>query len=113
MEIIYFKKIVPTLQDSLYYKLDVIIRFELQMMSVLIDKEFIFDMSQDRKMYKCTCADCGKDSEVPFEPKPDRPVYCKECLPKHRKQKILDQFRLINFKLDYFQIFLKPFSFIL
>jgi len=69
----------------LYYKLDVIIRFELQMMSVLIDKEFIFDMSQDRKMYKCTCADCGKDSEVPFEPKPDRPVYCKECLPKHRK----------------------------
>ncbi|HSG84171.1 MAG: CxxC-x17-CxxC domain-containing protein [Nitrosopumilus sp.] len=54
-------------------------------MSVLIDKEFIFDMSQDRKMYKCTCADCGKDSEVPFEPKPDRPVYCKECLPKHRK----------------------------
>jgi len=41
-------------------------------------------MSEDRKMYPMKCADCGKDSEVPFEPKPDRPVYCRECLPKHR-----------------------------
>ncbi len=70
-------------------------------------------MSEDRKMYKCTCADCGKDSEVPFEPKPDRPVYCKECLPKHRKQNIVDQFRLINFKLDYFQRFSKPFFYLI
>ncbi len=54
-------------------------------MSILIDREFILIMSEDRKMYKCTCSDCGKDSEVPFEPKPDRPVYCKECLPKHQK----------------------------
>jgi len=52
---------------------------------VLIDDKLIRTMSEDRKMYKCICADCGKDSEVPFEPKPDRPVYCKECLPKHRK----------------------------
>ncbi|MBA4438202.1 MAG: DNA-directed RNA polymerase [Nitrosopumilaceae archaeon] len=44
-------------------------------------------MSQDRKMYPCTCSDCGKDSEVPFEPKQDRPVYCKECLPKHQSRK--------------------------
>ncbi len=41
-------------------------------------------MSEDRKMYPIKCSDCGTDSEVPFEPKPDRPVYCKECLPKHR-----------------------------
>ena len=41
-------------------------------------------MSEDRKMYPMKCADCGKDSEVPFEPKPGRPVYCRECLPKHR-----------------------------
>ncbi|AFS83263.1 hypothetical protein NSED_07345 [Candidatus Nitrosopumilus sediminis] len=54
-------------------------------MTVLIGDNNIIIMSEDRKMYKCTCADCGKDSEVPFEPKPDRPVYCKECLPKHRK----------------------------
>ncbi len=54
-------------------------------MTVLIDKKLVRVMSQERKMYPCTCSDCGKDSEVPFEPKPDRPVYCKECLPKHQK----------------------------
>jgi CxxC-x17-CxxC domain-containing protein len=43
-------------------------------------------MLEDRKMYKCTCAVCGKDSEVPFEPKEGRPVYCRECLPKHRSR---------------------------
>jgi len=42
------------------------------------------NMSEERKMYPMKCADCGTDSEVPFEPKQDRPVYCKECLPKHR-----------------------------
>ncbi len=52
---------------------------------VLITKKLIKTMSEDRKMYPCTCADCKKETEVPFEPKTDRPVYCKECLPKHRK----------------------------
>ena len=56
-----------------------------QILTVLIDGKLYLVMSQDRKMYKCTCADCGKDSEVPFEPKEGRPVYCRECLPKHRK----------------------------
>ena len=56
-----------------------------QILTVLIDRKLHLVMSQDRKMYECTCADCGKDSEVPFEPKEGRPVYCRECLPKHRK----------------------------
>jgi len=38
-----------------------------------------------RKMFKATCADCGKETEVPFEPTEGRPVYCRECYPKHRK----------------------------
>ena len=42
-------------------------------------------MSEERKMYPMKCSDCGIDSEVPFEPEADRPVYCKECLSKHRK----------------------------
>lgn len=54
-------------------------------MSVIITSKIYKIMSQERKMYPCTCADCGTDSEVPFEPKEGRPVYCKECLPKHRK----------------------------
>lgn len=57
----------------------------MKILTVLIAKKLYQFMSQDRKMYKCICADCGKDSEVPFEPKEGRPVYCKECLPKHRK----------------------------
>ena len=50
---------------------------------VIIQPELSKIMSE-RKMYPIKCADCGKDSEVPFEPKTDRPVYCRECLPKHR-----------------------------
>jgi len=31
------------------------------------------------------CATCGKDVlELPFEPKADRPVYCRDCNPKRR-----------------------------
>lgn len=55
--------------------------------TVLIVRKYQAVMSEDRKMYKCTCADCGKDSEVPFEPKEGRPVYCRECLPKHRSRR--------------------------
>ncbi len=53
---------------------------------VIIQPELSKIMSE-RKMYPIKCADCGKDAEVPFEPKPDRPVYCRECLPKHRGQR--------------------------
>nr|WP_216594326.1 CxxC-x17-CxxC domain-containing protein [Methanomethylovorans hollandica] len=35
-------------------------------------------------MHKATCADCGQETEVPFVPSGDRPVYCRECYQKHR-----------------------------
>lgn len=54
---------------------------------VIMDKKVIAIMLQERKMYPCTCSDCGKNSEVPFEPKQNRPVYCKECLPKHQNRR--------------------------
>jgi len=38
-----------------------------------------------RTLHKAKCADCSKDCEVPFKPSGDRPVYCRECLPNHRK----------------------------
>jgi len=37
-----------------------------------------------RQMFPATCADCGKDTEVPFEPRGDRPVYCSDCYRKVR-----------------------------
>jgi CxxC-x17-CxxC domain-containing protein len=37
-----------------------------------------------RQMFPVTCAECGKATEVPFEPRGDRPVYCSECFSKIR-----------------------------
>ena len=35
-----------------------------------------------RQMYPVVCAECGKDTEVPFQPRGDRPVYCSDCYNK-------------------------------
>lgn len=35
--------------------------------------------SGPRQMYPATCANCGKETEVPFQPRGDRPVYCRDC----------------------------------
>lgn len=37
-----------------------------------------------REMHKATCSDCGKECEVPFKPRGDRPVYCRECFFKRK-----------------------------
>jgi CxxC-x17-CxxC domain-containing protein len=29
--------------------------------------------------YPATCAQCGKATQVPFQPRGDRPVYCSDC----------------------------------
>ena len=41
--------------------------------------------SSPRQMYPVKCAECGKDTEVPFEPRGDKPVYCSDC---YRKVKV-------------------------
>ncbi len=33
----------------------------------------------ERQMYPAVCAQCGKDTQVPFQPRGDRPVYCSDC----------------------------------
>lgn len=35
--------------------------------------------SGEREMHTAVCADCGREAKVPFEPNPERPVYCREC----------------------------------
>jgi CxxC-x17-CxxC domain-containing protein len=37
-----------------------------------------------RQMFPAKCAQCGKDTEVPFEPTNGRPVYCSDCYKKVR-----------------------------
>ena len=34
---------------------------------------------QGRQLYSVKCAKCGKQTEVPFKPSGDRPVYCRDC----------------------------------
>lgn len=38
--------------------------------------------SREKTMFKTTCGSCGKPCEVPFTPKGDRPVYCRDCFKK-------------------------------
>jgi CxxC-x17-CxxC domain-containing protein len=38
--------------------------------------------SAPRRLFAAKCSTCGKDTQVPFEPHPDRPVYCYDCLRK-------------------------------
>jgi CxxC-x17-CxxC domain-containing protein len=33
----------------------------------------------ERQMYPAVCAQCGKDTQVPFQPRGDKPVYCSDC----------------------------------
>lgn len=38
-----------------------------------------------REFFTATCANCGGDAKVPFEPKTDRPVYCSDCFARIRE----------------------------
>jgi CxxC-x17-CxxC domain-containing protein len=40
----------------------------------------------ERQMYPAVCAQCGKDTQVPFEPRSDRPVYCSDCFATQRSR---------------------------
>lgn len=40
--------------------------------------------SRSREMHPAVCAQCGKQTEVPFEPRGDRPVYCSDCFAAQR-----------------------------
>ena len=35
--------------------------------------------SAPREMHDAGCAQCGAQTQVPFLPKNDRPIYCSEC----------------------------------
>ena len=37
-----------------------------------------------REMFPAVCAECRKDTQVPFQPRQDRPVYCSDCYSKLR-----------------------------
>lgn len=38
----------------------------------------------NRQMFPAVCAECGTETQVPFEPREGRPVYCSRCYDKVR-----------------------------
>ena len=45
---------------------------------------FAVAAAEARQMFPAVCAQCGKETEVPFEPREGRPVYCSDCFSKTR-----------------------------
>lgn len=39
---------------------------------------------EPRQMYSAICANCGNETQVPFQPRGDKPVYCSECYQSQR-----------------------------
>ena len=37
-----------------------------------------------RELYTAVCAQCGREAQVPFVPRGDRPVYCSDCFDRRR-----------------------------
>ncbi|MDO8530669.1 MAG: zinc-ribbon domain containing protein [Dehalococcoidia bacterium] len=38
--------------------------------------------SQRREMFSAVCATCGQQTQVPFQPRGTKPVYCSDCFRK-------------------------------
>ena len=38
-----------------------------------------------RTLYNVKCSNCGKDTQVPFQPSQGRPVYCRDCFMKMKR----------------------------
>ncbi len=41
----------------------------------------------DRPTFDAVCSECGKETQVPFQPTQGRPIYCRDCFAKHRPQR--------------------------
>lgn len=39
---------------------------------------------EPRQQYSATCAECGQEALLPFEPRTDKPVYCSDCFRSQR-----------------------------
>jgi CxxC-x17-CxxC domain-containing protein len=39
---------------------------------------------EQRQMHTTTCSSCGRDAQVPFVPRGDKPVYCNDCFRSQR-----------------------------
>jgi CxxC-x17-CxxC domain-containing protein len=42
--------------------------------------------TEDAARHMAICSECGNECEVPFKPDPHRPIYCKACYARHRRE---------------------------
>ncbi len=49
-----------------------------------------------REMFDVVCSACGAKTKVPFKPKGDRPVYCRDCYLKKRDNNLTDEQMIAN-----------------
>jgi CxxC-x17-CxxC domain-containing protein len=38
----------------------------------------------NKQLYSVTCAECGVETKVPFEPRQGKPVFCRDCYDSKR-----------------------------
>lgn len=48
--------------------------------------------SSPRQLYPATCSECGQPTEVPFNPTPGKPVYCRSCFSSRRSAPRYDSY---------------------
>ena len=46
-----------------------------------------YSYGSQREMHPAVCAECGQETEVPFKPREDRPVYCRTCYMKVKPER--------------------------
>lgn len=44
-----------------------------------------FGSRPQRQMFPAVCASCGVQTEVPFQPSGEKPVYCRDCFQSMRR----------------------------
>jgi CxxC-x17-CxxC domain-containing protein len=47
-------------------------------------KKARFNPPGEREFTMVVCSECGKEAQVPFKPRSDKPVYCDDCFAKKR-----------------------------
>lgn len=69
---------------------------------------------REKRMYLAICAECGSECEVPFQPTPGKPIYCRNCFRKadstgsKKTEQFKEQFKILNAKLDTIIKLLNP-----
>lgn len=39
----------------------------------------------ERQLYPAICSECGQETEVPFNPTPGKPVFCRDCFQARKR----------------------------